>query len=89
VELLKRLGEQASVAILVDNKSFIDQKQIPISIPIREPLTLAAAFSALVDQYDVCFLFRDYGILVTNNKRARNISAPAIPGNLPLNADAK
>jgi hypothetical protein len=88
-DLVKRLSDQGNVSILIDNKGFMDQGQLPVSIPLQEPVTLSAVFHALADQYDVCFLFRDYGILVTNGKRARNISAPAIPDSIPLHAEAR
>ena len=84
-DLLKRLGDEANVSIIIDNKSFMDPAQFPVSVPLRNKVTLNAALTALADQYDVCFLFRDYGILATNDKRGRNISAPAIPRDLPLN----
>ena len=48
-----------------------------------EGVPLRSVLEAFADAYDVCFLFRDYGILVTTRDRAAVIRAPAIPEETP------
>ena len=48
-----------------------------------EGVPLGSVLEAFSDAFDVCFLFRDYGILVTTRDRARAIRAAAIPGETP------
>ena len=48
-----------------------------------EDVPLGSVLEAFADAFDVCFLFRDYGILVTTRDRAGAIRAPAIPEETP------
>ena len=48
-----------------------------------ESVPLRSVLEAFADAFDVCFLFRDYGIVVTTRDRARAIRAAAIPGETP------
>ena len=48
-----------------------------------EGVPLRSVLEAFADAYDVCFLFRDYGIVVTTRDRARAIRAAAVPGETP------
>jgi hypothetical protein len=45
---------------------------------------LRSVLEAFADTFGVCFLFRDYGILVTTPERAAILRAPAIPEDTPL-----
>jgi len=59
-----------------------EEQQVSITLPAGT--TLAQALLALTDRYDVAFVFRDYGILVTDPYDAKNIRAATIPEDLPL-----
>jgi hypothetical protein len=48
-----------------------------------EGVPLRSVLEAFADAFDVCFLFRDYGIVVTTRDRARAIRAAAIPEETP------
>jgi hypothetical protein len=87
-DLTKRLSDQIGVSILVDANAFGFPAEFAISLTLREPVTLTQVFQALADQHDMCFILRDYGILVTSEGRAMEIRAPAIPSNLRVNSDA-
>jgi hypothetical protein len=85
-ELTSRLAADAGVSIIIDAQAVPSPADVAISMAVREPLPLSSALHALADQYDLCFLLRDYGIFVTKGQRARAIRAPAIPDDTPFDA---
>jgi hypothetical protein len=87
-DLMKRLSDQAQVSILVDPQAVGNPAGYEVSLTLREPVTLTQIFQALVDQHDLVFILRDYGILATSESRAMEIRAPAIPSTLRVNDDA-
>jgi hypothetical protein len=88
-EVVKTLTAQAGVSVLVDPLSRHDGlEEMQISLTLAKPVTVTTAFQALADNFDLFFLLRDYGILVTSESRAREIRAPVIP-DVPLDADAR
>jgi hypothetical protein len=88
-DVLAQIGEQAGVPILIDAQNLGDPASHRIHLPIKAPLPLINVLQALADQYELCFLLRDYGILVTLEDRARAIRARSVPEHLPLDADAR
>ena len=63
---MKRLSDQAGVSILVDAQALGTPAEYEISLGLREGVTLIQVFQALADQNDICFIMRDYGIMVTS-----------------------
>jgi len=62
----------------------LDQQVFSLSFS-RVPLRVLLL--ALADRYHVCFVFREYGLLVTTPERAATLYAPAIPEETPLKLD--
>ena len=87
-DLMKHLSDQAGVSILVDPAALGPPADYEISLALRDGVTLIQVFQALADQVKLCFVLRDYGIMVTSEGRASEIIAPAIPSTLRLNEDA-
>jgi hypothetical protein len=88
-EVAKTLTALAGVSVLVDPLSRHDSfEETQITLTLAKPVTVTTAFQALADNFDLFFLLRDYGILVTSARRAREIRAPVIP-DVPLDADAR
>ncbi len=59
---------------------------------VRLPNTsLRNALQAISDLFEVCFVFRDYGVLVTNPVRALSLRSASIPPHdeLRLRHDSK
>jgi hypothetical protein len=61
--------------------TILDQQVFSFSFS-RVPLRVLLL--ALADRYQVCFVFREYGLLVTTPERASTMSSPAIPEETPL-----
>jgi hypothetical protein len=88
-DLAKRLADQAKISILLDaNAEFGEGTEFTMSMPLRDSITLGGVLRAIADQHDLCFVLRDYGILVTRPHRAEDFVAPAIPQNTPLSPGA-
>lgn len=79
-DALERLGAAADVQIMTD------LTLPPVEVALAgQDLTVGEALTALADQCDfLCFVVRDYGLFATVRDRARQIQAPAIPGEVPL-----
>jgi hypothetical protein len=55
----------------------------PVTLRFEDE-TLRVALTAAADVFDVVFVFRDYGILITTPKRAATMSAATFPEDLSL-----
>ncbi len=86
-ELIDGINEAAGVALVPDLDIDLDDEVVlPAS---EEGMTLRHFFGMLADQREyLCFVFRDYGILVTHRDRAEHLDAPTIPEDVPLYAPA-
>jgi hypothetical protein len=87
-EVMKRASDEAGVSILVDEDNVGVAAEFAVSMPLRSPVTLRQLLLALSDQYRLCFILRDYGVLTTNESRARTLRAASIPPGLPFDADS-
>lgn len=59
-----------------------------VSVTLRlGKVPLRALLTALADLQGICFVFREYGILVTTPERAATMYAPCIPEETPLKLD--
>ena len=47
--------------------------------PLRFNGTVRSLMLALSDNHDVCFVFRDYGVLLTSPRRGATMSSPSLP----------
>jgi hypothetical protein len=87
-EVMKRASDDAVISILVDEDNVGVAAEFAVSMPLRSPVTLRQLLLALSDQYRLCFILRDYGVLTTNESRARTLRAASIPPGLPFDADS-
>lgn len=63
-------------------------RTIPIDTNLKN-VTVAQAFSALSDAYDLAFVVRDYGVFVTNRVNAESVPGPSIPEGVPYRKIAR
>ncbi|HVC95462.1 MAG TPA: hypothetical protein VND64_17325, partial [Pirellulales bacterium] len=82
LEYLKLATEEFSTFVF---KGTEGPRDVPLTLKLRS-VTLAAALEALADQTDVCFVFRDYGVLVVQRDDAWQYGGAAIPSDTPLRA---
>jgi len=80
----------AQLASLVDNRiSFITANNpgyamLMINFKLARGTTLGSVLLALADRYQLCFVFRDYGLLVTDPHQAKYLNGATIPPDIPL-----
>ena len=91
ITLQEALGEiQTSVsdqtAFVIDQNSGLGEQVLGLKLPREVPLR--AALQAIADVLpDVAFVFREYGLLVTDRSRAMGLRGAAIPDDLPLETE--
>ena len=67
--------------------SSVDFHALTATMNLQKELPLRIALLAIHDQFlGICFVFRDYGILVSTDNDAKRFSGAAIPPEIPLEA---
>ncbi|MHC4931072.1 MAG: hypothetical protein ACYTGV_02640 [Planctomycetota bacterium] len=62
-------------------------KNLTITLKLPETIRLKSAIVAIADylrEYDLCFVFREYGVVLADRETAEGMVAPTIPENVPL-----
>lgn len=93
--VLEYFSTEYETPFLIDNAASGEVgRESPISFSANA-LTLPQALQAMLDVgfsdargYTLCFVFRDYGILVSTPERARKLYGATIPPELPMDASA-
>lgn len=75
-------GENVRVAGIPEHVVHAEKLNLA-DVPLRQALEMLSEASS----FPLCFVFRDYGILITSRERAMTINAPAIPEETPLKID--
>jgi hypothetical protein len=81
--LVRLIGKQAT---LLGDTNFSLQADAGLDPGFQRlnEIPLRAALLAIADLKRCCFVFRDYGVLVTSPERAATMNAPCIPPETPL-----
>lgn len=75
-DVLKSLVQISGLNIIKDKNL---EEEYPIQFSLKDA-TLEGGFTAIADMTrDLCFVVRDYGLMITTRDRARGIYAPTIP----------
>jgi hypothetical protein len=85
-------GEHGVLSFVLNREALANQLSVPeeilVTLSLKSGTTLRNALLAIADLYPVCFVLRDYGILVTTHYQAQELYAATIPADLPLAPDA-
>jgi len=84
LEYLKAATEGEISFMFKDPNEQLENSRPKLNFQFR--VTIAAALEAVADQTDVCFVFRDYGVLVVSREDAWQYRGAAIPNDTPLKA---
>lgn len=86
--LASQLARQGIPHSIVMNEAAImeweDPSEIRFHLRLHQKVPLRQALLAITDQTDICFVVRDYGILVTSVFQGERMYAAAIPADLAL-----
>jgi hypothetical protein len=83
-QLQQATGDE--VAFLLDPD--IDGEELQVTLSFPREIPLKNALLALTDfQHGLCFVVRDYGILLTPCEKAATMHSPAIPSDVPLESE--
>ncbi len=86
-DVVRMLKDASTVAFILDQNvdgSELAVRSLPADVPLRSLLL------AIADQMDgLCFVIRDYGILVTTQERAWRISGATIPPEVPYHGSER
>ncbi len=80
-EVLDSLAKSTALSFVVHRSAQEDAAltEAKVTTPFNEPVTLAAFLRMMTDQFDLMFVFREYGVLVTTPMYGESIGGPAIP----------